>query len=244
MDSFHLRWERDNVANSNLQLPENRLKTEPLKSPADVSLKSLFEPALPFLDQPLNTAGLMYESGNPFNFLRIIHVDQEQSESLTAEYANVNIPGRNIPVIAFSGIQNRSISLTLHFMATCFPLLQVQRRIAWLKSLEYPRDLVDRTIPPPKLVLALGAYLLVKGVLREVSATHKPPYGGINTPAGMLAMLPHYAVVDIRIDETENFFTGGLPDYESAKTEADLGVNLLGLPSFLTAAMSLTMNLY
>ena len=207
-------------------------------------LSSMFQLKLPFLDMPLTTAGLLYEKDRPWQFMRIIHIDHDQTETLNAEYTKTSIPGRNIPVVAFAGLSNRSISLTLHFHATVFPLLEVQRKISWLKSMEYPRDQVDRTIPPAKMVLALGAYLMIRGVITSVSATHKPPYSGLNIKdAGMIAMLPQYAVVDVTMEETENFFTGDLPDHQTAETERDFGANLLGLP-VAAGALAFAMNLY
>lgn len=206
---------------------------------SDITLSSML--ATPkFLDKPLTTAGFLFESERPYlNFLRLIHVDPETTESISATYQKHQIPGRNLPVFAFSGMEGRSISVTLHFFAQWCPLLEVQRKVSWLKTLYYPRDQANTTVPPPKVILALGAYILVKGVMTSFSATHKPPFGGLNTVAGMVSMLPHYATVDFTIDETENFFTGNLPDYETAEAEASLGLSALGVPSYVLAPLNL-----
>ena len=207
-----------------------------------MSLKSMLTVGSSAKTMPLTTAGFLIEDGKWWNFLRIIHVDPEVSESIGATYQKHIIPGRNLPVFAFSGMEGRSISITLHFIATYSPVIEVQRKIDWLKTLYYPRDLADRTVPPSKVLLSIGAHILVKGVMTKFNATHKPPFGGLNTEGGMILMLPHYATVDITVEETENFFTGKLPDRDTAETQAALGMDLLGAPSWMISLVRSPLN--
>ena len=202
-----------------------------------LSLGSMLAMKVPSGWTDLSTAGVLFEQGNPIQLLRLYFMDTEITESMTANYEQNTMVGRTSPLYAFQNVSGKTVSLNLHFVADVCPALQVHQKIKWLQTFLYPQDNGVHTIPPKKVILSLGFYLGMRGVITEVTAVHKPPFAGLgfgsenSTFNGFFTMFPVYATVAITIAETEAFWTGGQPDYEQARRDANLrfqGIPIIG----------------
>lgn len=174
-----------------------------------------------------STAGVLFDAENLLNFMRIVYVDFPIDETVTANYEQLQTLGRNIPLFGYRSTNGRTIRFTMYFMADMMPMLQVQRKIKWLQTFLYSRDSTTQIKPPKKIILCMGLFLWIKGVVTEVSVQHKLPMSGLTTNTGMLAMFPQHAQATISIAETETFWTGGQMTYEDAENETNL-FNLAG----------------
>lgn len=176
----------------------------------------------------ISTSGVLFEQGKAWQLLRLYYMDTSVTETLTANYETNTMVGRTSPLYAFSHLNGKTVTLNLHFVADICPPLQVYQKIKWLQTFLYPRDNGLVTIPPKKVILSLGFYLGMRGVITEVSATHQAPFAGLGIGDesqifhGFLTMFPIYATVSLTIAETEAFWTGGQPDYNQARLDANL----------------------
>lgn len=193
---------------------------------------------LPQSWQSFTTAGMLFDYEDVTNFQRLLFIDPEVAETVSVSYEEVQTMGRTIPLFAYVNTSGRSLSLDIWLVGDVFPAVQVHRKIQWLKTFCYPRDSGDVVRPPKKMIMCLGMYLWIKGVVRKVSATHKKPFGGLATQYGFISMLPQYAVATVEIAETENFFTGGQMHYDQAVTEMNFGLQLSGVPSVVGTALN------
>jgi hypothetical protein len=127
----------------------------------------------------------------------------------------------------------RKIVLDMTLVADVSPLLQVDRKIKWLHTFQYARDDTQATRPAKKIIVCMGMYMWLKGVITDVSETPRRPFGGLMTEVASLSMLPQIADVSVTIEETENFWTGGQMTYEQAMKEFEygLGSGVLGQSS-------------
>lgn len=197
---------------------------------------------LPFVDKSLTTLGVIFDYENMLNFQRLVFVEPNIPETITANYEEVQTMGRTIPLFGYRNTSGREIKLTIHLVADVMPLLQITQKINWYKTFLYPRDTGGNQRPPKKVILAVGVYTLLKGVVKTVSVSYdKAPLAGLNFPgfgnhANFIPLVPMYAQVELTIAETEAFWTGGQMDYEQAELDAQLRLPF-ALPSFVTGGL-------
>lgn len=198
---------------------------------------------LPFVDQSLTTMGVIFDYDNMLNFQRLVFLDPDVPETITANYAEQETLDRTIPLLGYRNTTGREIKLSIHLIADVMPLLQITAKLNWYKTFLYPRDTSVNQRPPKKVVVAIGLYTLLKGVVTTVSWSYpKAPLAGLNYPAiagnqpNFIPVVPQYAVVDLTIKETEAFWTGGQMDYEQAELDAQLRLPF-ALPSFVTGGL-------
>lgn len=194
---------------------------------------------LPQSLKEFTTAGLIFDYEDILNVMRLTFVNPEITETITASYEEIKTLGRTIPQFGYVNTSGRKLDLEIHFMAENAPALQVHRKVQWLKTFMYPQDSAAGTRPPKKMVVCLGMYMWLKGVVTKVSIDHKAPFGGFATKVGFLSMLPHYAVAKISLSETENFWTGGQMTYDQAMLEHNFMLVGSGLPSYVGSALML-----
>lgn len=185
------------------------------------------------------TAGMLFDYDDVLNFMRLVFVKPDVSETIQVNYEEIKTLGRTIPQFGYINTSGRTIDLEIHFVADVLPALQVHRKINWLKTFAYPRDTAQAIKPPKKMVVCMGMYLMIKGVVKRITIDHKGPFGGLATEAGFLSVLPQYAVAKVQISETENFWTGGQQTYEQAVLEMNYGLAGSGLPSYVGSALNL-----
>lgn len=193
-----------------------------------LSLGSMFALSPPSGWTDLSTAGVIFEQGKAWQLMRLYYMDTDVTEQMSANYESNTMVGRTSPLLAFGNLNGKTVTLNLHFIADMCPPLQVHQKIKWLQTFLYPRDNGLVTIPPKKVILSLGFYLGMRGVITDVTATHKAPFAGIGFGGeetlfhGFMTMFPIYATVSLTIAETEAFWTGGQPDYNQARLDANL----------------------
>jgi hypothetical protein len=204
------------------------------------AFSSLVTWALPDSLSTFTTAGVLFNAENLLDFMRLIYVEPEMEENIQANYEQLQTLGRNIPLFGYRNTSGRTIRLTLYFMADTIPMLQVHRKVKWLQTFLYSRDSAKEIRAPKKVILCMGLYLWIKGVITEVNTQHKLPMSGLSTSAGFLAMFPMHAVVNLTIAETEAFWTGGQMTYEEAENETNLfGRWGIPVPAWANGAVNL-----
>lgn len=184
------------------------------------------------------TAAMIFNADNLLDFMRVLFLEDGIEDRIETHYDEIQTIGRNIPIYGFKNTSGRNINVKMYFNAHVLPIAEVWGKIKWLRRFQYPRDDTTTIKPPNKIIFCAGTYLWVKGVVKSVSATQLPPYGGIATKAGFLPMFPHRAEVDLVIGETEELFSGEQMTYEKAENEANFRLPF-SIPSFVRSAINL-----
>lgn len=189
--------------------------------------------------QSLTTAGMLFNYDNILDFMRLIFVKPDISESITASYEEIKTLGRTIPQFGYVNTSGRKIDLEIHFIADVMPVVQVQRKINWLKTFLYPRDVGGVAKPPNKIIMCMGMYVMVKGVVTKVSVEHRGPFAGLTTAVGFLPIVSQYAVAKVSISETEHFWSGGQMTYERAMEDMNFSMAGSGQSTAVSTALNL-----
>jgi hypothetical protein len=191
--------------------------------------------------QVFQIGGVLFDSENMLNMMKISYKDAEITESLQANYESFTAINRTTPLVGFSHVSNRIISFRTYFIGDIIPMIQVQRKIKWLQSFLYPRDNGLVIKPPKEVILMLGFYIMIRGVIKSINVVHN--YGGaapngIGTALGFISTYPVIAAVDITIEETRQFWTGGQITYEQASLDAGMRI-YQGADSALSGILNL-----
>ena len=126
-----------------------------------------------------SSSGFIYDltHGGSFRFIL-----PEISEEFSANYETISIPGRSSEVHSYNNTASQTRSISLDLMAgtglyiSTDPVGDMQKDIAFLKSLLYP-DYSSSVVRPPAMVLAyLGPSSIIKGVITTLSVNYKKPY--------------------------------------------------------------------
>lgn len=190
----------------------------------------------------MSVAGVIMNAESPWKFLRFYYMDDDQAEPNSANYDSISAIGRTIPMIGYEGMNNKQISVKLYFVGDVLPIIQVYHNVKWLETFLYPRDNGVMVKAPCEIILCLGLYTMMRGVIESVDVTWQGPYAGIgisglssSASATFLNMFPVHAEVDITIRETRDFWTGGQRLHKDAEHAANLQVTRLfamsGIPS-------------
>jgi hypothetical protein len=183
---------------------------------------------------------MLFDAEDMTNFQRLMFVDMPVNESYTPNYEPVETVGRVVPLRGYKSTDISPYTISVHFFADVSPMLQVDRKVKWFKTFCLSRDTDVATVAPKKVILAIGAFVLVKGVITSLNVSYREPIGGITTKVGALAMFPHYATVEFSVTPTENLFTGGQFTYEQAMDEMNYGMGASnGQPTVLGKALNL-----
>lgn len=180
------------------------------------------------LKPPIILPGVLIDAEDTTNIFRLQFVDPEVKTSITSSYEEIQTLGRNIPVFGYMSTSGRKITLNMTLVASVSPVLEVDRKIKWLKTFSYQRDEKALIRPPKKIIVCMGMYLWLKGVVTDVSDTPLRPFGGLMTEVGGISMLPQLADVSVSISETECFWTGGQMTYEQAVKDYEYGTGATG----------------
>lgn len=137
----------------------------------------------------------------PFQFMPDSISDNKQ-----ANYNDVNIIARSVPVKSYSHSSARQISFTLDFftapeagMKVVNPLI-IKNRIDALKALVYPEYSTFSIKPPPRCIVHIGAQLSFLGVCRSVNVTYSNQSPWDLQPV----VLAHHAKVALTFEEALN----------------------------------------
>jgi hypothetical protein len=189
--------------------------------------------------QSFTTAGMLFNYDNILDFMRLIFVKPDISETITASYEEIKTLGRTIPQFGYVNTSGRKIDLEIHFMADVMPVVQVQRKLNWLKTFLYPRDEGGVARPPNKIIMCMGMYVMIKGVVTKVTVEHRGPFAGLTTGIGFLPIVSQYAVAKVSISETEHFWTGGQMTYERAMEDMNFAMAGSGQSTAVSTALNL-----
>lgn len=179
----------------------------------------------PSITSMFQIGGVLFDAENMLNMMKISYKDTEITERLSANYESFTAINRTTPLVGFSHVSNRVITFRTFFIGDLIPMIQVQRKIKWLQSFLYPRDNGLIIKPPKEVILMIGFYIMIRGVIKDISVTHN--YGGaspngVGTSLGFISTYPVIASVDITIEETRQFWTGGQITYEQASLDAGM----------------------
>lgn len=126
------------------------------------------------------------------------NMPEELAESKAANWNDTEILGRSEPIKAYSSSTARAISLTLQFAAsidagdkgTTGSLLD---KLRFVRSLVYP-VYTEITLAPSKVLLSIGQWFKIVGVVRDYTVTYQRPWTEEATE-------PTLATVAISIEE-------------------------------------------
>lgn len=122
--------------------------------------------------------------------LKFKYFEEEISDSISAVYNSPQVIGRSVPFMGYSNTEARRLSLTIHFISeTEGGEYSAYNSVTWLQAKLYPTYLGDNMQPPPILELTLGTWLILKGILQNLSVTWKAPFD-INSGVPMHAVVP------------------------------------------------------
>lgn len=166
----------------------------------------------------LTVSGMLFDAEDITHFLVLRYRDTEISEATQATYEHEVAISRATPIYTYSHTTPRTITLRTYFIGDWFPAMQVKRKIDWLKTFLYARDNGLMIKPPKEIRLMLGMYLTISGVITGVSVSHNyqgaPPWGIKIGSMGTISMYSTIVAVDITIQETKHFWTGGQITYD------------------------------
>lgn len=111
------------------------------------------------------------------------------SESAGANYGDVGLPGRSVPMIYYESTGARRVSLTLPLYAGAglyagysnldAAVTAIHRHANFIKALEYP-DYGGFVQPPHSVTLTLGAAFSMVGIVNDVQIKHNKPIDATN----------------------------------------------------------------
>jgi len=142
--------------------------------------------------------------------LQFGYIPEEISDSKSANYNLIDIPGRSEPIISYMNSSPRELSLHLIFMAgvgqdkhtatgdsssiTEDNPQRVKQKVDWLRSLVYPDYSAAGIVRPPhRVLLSIGNLIKSVCITMSVSAVYKAPWDE--------NLLPYIAEVDITFNE-------------------------------------------
>lgn len=148
--------------------------------------------------------------------LQFGYIPEEISDSKSANYNLIDIPGRSEPIVSYMNSSLRELSLHLIFMAgigqdkhtigdstnvTEDDPLRVKQKVDWLRSLMHP-DYSSAGIvrPPHRVLLSIGNLIKSVCIAMSVNATYKSPWDD--------KLLPYIAEVDIVFSEVNEIPPG------------------------------------
>ena len=108
------------------------------------------------------------------------HFPETVDESITANWEDVEILGRSVPIRTYSNSSGRSFSLTLNFSASMYQnddgsYVGLEIKLAFLRALVYP-EYGEIIRPAPKCILSIGQWLKMPCVISDLSISRKPPW--------------------------------------------------------------------
>jgi len=146
------------------------------------------------------------------NTLYFDYIPEEITDSKTANYNLIDIPGRSEPIVGYINSSLREFSLHLIFLAGVGQAKQagfyanadpskdpdsatvVKQKVDWLRSLVHPDYSNPNFVRPPhKIFLGLGKLIRSTCVVGSVNATYKGPWDR--------DLLPYLAEVDVSFQE-------------------------------------------
>lgn len=160
---------------------------------------------------------------NEFNTLQFGYIPEEISESKTANYNLIDIPGRSEPIYAYMNSSPREISLHIMFVAGIGQdktvntgnstieddAVMVKQKVDWLRSLVYPDYSVAGIVRPPhRILVSIGNLIKSICITTSVSPVYKAPWDE--------SLLPYIAEVDISFQEV-NEVPYGSTDIKAGK---------------------------
>lgn len=188
-------------------------------------------------------SGILFDAEDMTNFLVMRYRDTEISEVTQATYENEIAISRTTPIYTYSHTTPRTINLSTYFIGDWWPMVQVKRKCDWLKTFLYPRDNGLMIKPPKEVILMLGFYLGVRGVINNVNVTHNyqgaPPWGISVGNMGTISMYSTIAKVDITIQETSHFWTGGQITYEETVKDSNFRLSGIEQPGLVNSVLNL-----
>jgi len=188
-------------------------------------------------------SGLLFDAEDMSNFLMIRYRDTEINEAVQATYENEVTMNRATPIYSYSHTAPRVINVSMYFIGDWWPMVQVKRKVDWLKTFMYSRDNGLHIKPPKQVMLMLGMYLMVRGQIVNVSVTHNyggtPPWGISVGTAGTISMYSTIAKVDISIQETAHFWTGGQITYDETVKDMNFRLSDNEPPGLVNSALNL-----
>ena len=123
------------------------------------------------------------------NTLIFDYIPEEISDSKTANYNYVDIPGRSEPIIGYTNSSLREFSIHLMFMAgigqRSHPSGQVddafavKQKVDWLRSLTYPDYSGQYVRPPHKVLFSIGQLIKSVCIIPSVNVVYKGPWSTI-----------------------------------------------------------------
>jgi len=188
-------------------------------------------------------SGMLFDAEDMSNFLVMKYRDTEVTEVTTATYENEIAIGRTTPIYTYSHTTPRTINISTYFIGDWWPMVQVKRKADWLKTFLYPRDNGLAIKPPKEVLLMLGFYLGIRGVVTNVSVTHNyggaPPWGISVGSLGTISMYSTVAKVDITIQETSHFWTGGQITYDETVKDSNFRLSGVEMPGIANSVLNL-----
>lgn len=171
--------------------------------------------------------------------IRVLYMPHSFSETKTANYAQMSILGRSEPILGYSNSGPRTFNINLHFAETSGdPFQDVIKPVRLCRSWLYP-DYSDAVLPnlPPRIILAVGQWLVQRCVALRVDVTYSHPWGRAPYADNTLvpatgeisssfsdsadSMLPYHADVALVLQEvTEN----GVGPFDHEDVEAGFDV--------------------
>lgn len=116
-------------------------------------------------------------NGGKFEFIL-----PEFGENNAVNYDQISIPGRSSEVLSYTNTSGRKVSVNLELFAGeglytgSNPISDLQKDVAFVKSLAYPNYQGSIVLPPPMVLCYLGPELIIKGVVNSVGTEYKKPY--------------------------------------------------------------------
>lgn len=188
-------------------------------------------------------SGLLFDAENLTNFLIIRYRDTEVSETIQATYENEVTMNRATPIYSYSHTSPRTINVSMYFIGDWWPMVQVKRKVDWLKTFMYARDNGLTIKPPKEVMLMLGMYLTVRGQIVNVSVNHNyggaPPWGIPIGDLGTISMYSTIAKVDVTIQETCHFWTGGQITFDETVKDMNFRMSSTEPPGLVNSALNL-----
>jgi len=197
-----------------------------------------------------NVSGMLFDAENPSDMLKMHYRDTQVSEAISASYESTQTINRTTPIFTYANTSARKISISTYFIGDWWPAVQVTRKINWLKTFMYPRDNGLAIRPPKEVMLMLGMYLGVRGQIVDISITHNhgdaPPWGisifgqeNFGVHGGTISMFSTIAKVDITIQETRHFWTGGQITYDETVKDMNFRLTDQEPPGIVNTALNL-----
>lgn len=152
--------------------------------------------------------------------LQFGYIPEELSDTKTANWNAIDIPGRSEPILGYVNSSSREFSLHLRFLAGVDQLKNpstssgepnrnttedntsaVKQKVDWCRSLVYPDYTNPNLIKPPHRVLfSIGRLIKSICVVSSVNAIYKIPWD--------INLLPLLAEVDLTLQEVNNIPKG------------------------------------